>query len=197
MSEREKELTAYHEAGHAVVGRFVPNHDPLHRISIISRGMLGGHTRFLPPEDRHYLNRSQFSAVLAFALGGQAAELMVFGEISTSARDDIQTATHIARRMVTEYGMSERLGTVGARNEYSDKMAEAVDDEIRRLVDAASARAQSIIGEHRDVVVRLARALVQKESLDSTDLERIFRGELESRPELRHLPSHSQESAAA
>jgi len=141
MSEREKELTAYHEAGHAVVGRFVPNHDPLHRISIISRGMLGGHTRFLPPEDRHYLNRSQFSAMLASALGGQAAELMVFGEISTSARDDIQTATHIARRMVTEYGMSERLGTVGARNEYSDKMAEAVDDEIRRLVDAASTRA--------------------------------------------------------
>ena len=196
MSEREKELTAYHEAGHAVVGRFVPNHDPLHGISIISRGMLGGHTRFLPPEDRHYLNRSQFSAMLASALGGQAAELMVFGEISTSARDDIQKATNIARRMVTEYGMSERLGPVGARNEYSDKMAEAIDDEIRRLVDAASARAQSIIAEHRDVVVRLARALVQKESLDSTDLERIFRGELESQPELMHLPSHSQESAA-
>ena len=88
------------------------------------------------------------------------------------------------------------LGTVGARNDYSDKMAEAIDDEIRRLVDAASARAQAIIAEHRDVVVRLARALVEKESLDITDLERIFRGELESRPELMRLPSHSQESAA-
>jgi cell division protease FtsH len=196
MSEREKVLTAYHEAGHAVVGRFVPNHDPLHGISIINRGMLGGHTRFLPAEDRHYLNRSQLSAMLASALGGQAAELMVFGEISTSARDDIQTATNIARRMVTEYGMSERLGPVGARNEYSDKMAEAVDDEIRCLVDAASARAQSIIAEHRDVVVRLAQALVQKESLVGSDLERIFRRDLESRPEPTRLPSHSEESAA-
>src|SRR5438270_233199 len=110
MGEREEELTAYYEAGHAVVGRFVPNHDPLHGISIINRGMLGGHTRILPPEDRHYLNRSQFSAMLASALGGQVAELMVFGEISTSSRDDIQKATNTARRMVIEYGLHGRLG---------------------------------------------------------------------------------------
>src|SRR5438477_793185 len=112
ISDREKELTAYHEGGHAVAMRYLEHHDPVHKVTIIARGMMGGYTRPLPPEDRYYMTRSQFTAMLASALGGHAAEQVVFGEISTGAENDIEKATNIARKMVKEYGMSERLGTV-------------------------------------------------------------------------------------
>src|SRR3954454_10113005 len=142
MSDKEKELTAYHEGGHAVAMRFLEHHDPVHKVTIIARGMMGGYTRPLPPEDRYYMTRSQFKASIASALGGHAAEQVVFGEISTGAENDIEKATNIARKMVKEYGMSERLGTValghkeelvflgreiGEQKNYSEKTAEAID----------------------------------------------------------------------
>ena len=152
ISEREKLVTAYHEGGHAVVGRFLKNHDPVHKISIIARGMMGGYTRYLPTEDRYLWTKSQFEDRLAATLGGHAAEKLVFGEISTGAENDIEVATNIARKMVKEYGMSDRLGPValghkeelvflgreiGEQKNYSEKVAEAIDEEIRRLIDQA------------------------------------------------------------
>ena len=192
MSEHEKRLTAYHEGGHAVAMHFLEHHDPVHKVTIIARGMMGGYTRPLPPEDRHYMTRSQFKAMLASALGGHAAEQVVFGEISTGAENDIEKATNIARKMVKEYGMSERLGTValghkeemvflgreiGEQKNYSEKTAEAIDEEIRKLIDEGYARAAEIITVHRDVLDRLAAALIQLETLDVDNLDRIFRGE--------------------
>src|SRR5919206_324040 len=192
MSDKEKELTAYHESGHAVAMRFLEHHDPVHKITIISRGMMGGYTRSLPPEDRYYMTKRQFKAMLASALGGHAAEQVVFGEISTGAENDIEKATNIARKMVKEYGMSERLGTValghkeelvflgreiGEQKNYSEKTAEAIDEEIRRLIDEGYRRAVDIITGHRDVLDRLAKALIQYETLDGENLERVFRGE--------------------
>ena len=112
MSTREKELTAYHESGHAVVSRFLLHHDPVHKITIIPRGLRTGYTRFLPTEDRLYATRAQFRDAVAATLGGHAAEVVVFGEVSTGAGDDIERATRIVRRMVTEFGMSDRLGPV-------------------------------------------------------------------------------------
>src|SRR5437764_442163 len=146
MSDREKQLTAYHEGGHAVAMRFLEHHDPVHKVTIIARGMMGGYTRPLPPEDRYYMTKSQFKASIASALGRHAAEQVVFGEISTGAENDIDKATKIARKMVKEYGMSERLGTValghkeelvflgreiGDQKNYSEKTDEAIE-EVRR-----------------------------------------------------------------
>ncbi len=189
MSAREKELTAYHESGHAVVARFLLNHDPVHKITIIPRGRRGGYTRFLPPEDRYYMNRSQFLDAVTAALGGHAAENVVYGEMSTGGGDDIERATNIVRKMVKEWGMSDRLGPVafgrkhqmvflgrdiGEQRDYSEHVGELIDDEIRRLIDAAYQRATAILIEHRGVLESLARELIRKESLDAPALESIF-----------------------
>jgi cell division protease FtsH len=184
MSPQEKQLTAYHEAGHAVVARFSEHHDPVHKITIVGRGRAGGYTRFLPAEDRHYQTRSQFEASITSALGGYVAETTVFGEMSTGASNDLERATSLARRMVTEYGMSERLGvvTLGPRDEYdwrsySEQTAQAVDDEVRRLLDEAIARARHVLIEHRDVLDRVAGALLRWETLAGDELELAFSGE--------------------
>jgi len=201
MSEKERLLTAYHESGHAVAMRFLEHHDPVQKITIIPRGMLGGYTRPLPPEDRYYMTRSQFEAMLASALGGHAAEQVVFGEISTGAENDIEKATSIARKMVRQYGMSQRLGTVALSEAgtYSDRTAEAIDEEVRRLIDAAYARAERLIHEHRDVLERLARALVEHETLEGESLERVFDAEAPTEPAQReplHLLPHVKCEAA-
>jgi cell division protease FtsH len=189
MSEREKELTAYHESGHAVVARFLQHHDPVHKITIIPRGLRSGYTRFLPAEDRMYLTRGQCTDTVTAALGGHAAESVVFGELSTGASDDIERATQIVRQMVKQFGMSERLGPVafgrkhqmiflgrdiGEQRDYSEHVGELIDDEIRRFLDEGYARATSILQSHRDLLDRLARELLGKESLDALALERIF-----------------------
>jgi cell division protease FtsH len=189
ISDREKTLTAYHEGGHALCMYYLPNHDPLHKISIIARGMMGGYTRALPTEDRYLWTKSQFEDRLAAALGGQVAEKLVFDEISTGASNDIEVATNIARKMVCEYGMSERLGPIalghkdemvflgrelGEQKNYSDKVAEQIDEEIRRLIDTAWERAREIIGTHRDVLDRLAEELTRSETLEGESLMRIF-----------------------
>src|SRR6266568_1728696 len=189
MSEREKELTAYHESGHAVVAHFLTNHDTLHKITIIPRGLRAGYTRFLPTEDRWYMTRSQFSDAVTSALGGHAAETVVFGEMSTGAGDDIERATAIVRKMVKQWGMSDRLGPVafgrkqtmiflgrdiGEQKDYSEHVGEVIDEEIKRLIGEAYARATTILRAHREVLDHLARELIGKESLDARALELIF-----------------------
>ncbi|HLZ26680.1 MAG TPA: ATP-dependent zinc metalloprotease FtsH [Chloroflexota bacterium] len=189
MSDREKELTAYHESGHALVAHFLPHHDPVHKITIIPRGLRGGYTRFLPTEDRFYMTRSDFIDAVTAALGGHAAEAVVFNEISTGAGDDIQRATNIVRKMVKEWGMSDLLGPVafgkkqsmiflgrdlGEQKDYSEHIGEQIDDEIRRFLDEGYARATAILREHRDLLDRLAKELLGKESLDAGALEAIF-----------------------
>jgi cell division protease FtsH len=189
MSAREKELTAYHESGHAIVARFLKHHDPVHKITIIPRGLRGGYTRFLPPEDRYYMTRSHFLDAVTAALGGHAAETVVYGEMSTGGGDDIERATRIVSKMVKECGMSERLGPVafgrkqqmvflgrdiGEQKDYSEHVGELIDDEIRRLIDGAYARATSILLEHRGLLDSLARELIRAESLDAPALETIF-----------------------
>ena len=197
ISDKEKEITAYHEAGHAVVARFLRNVDPLHKVTIIPRGMMGGYTRLLPTEDRYLYTKSAFEDMLVFALGGRVAEDMVFSEITTGAENDIERATQMARRMVTEYGMSKRLGPValGHKEEliflgreiaeqknYSEKIAEAIDEEIRALIDTADARAREILTNHRDALERLARALIKDETLEGEALERVFQSEGQPTP---------------
>ncbi len=192
MSEKEKEITAYHESGHALLMHVLPHHDPVHKVTIIARGMMGGYTRPLPPEDRHYMTKSQFEDMLAAALGGHAAETVVFGEMSTGAENDIEKATKIARKMVKEYGMTARLGPValghkeeliflgreiGEQKNYSEKTAEAIDEEIRRLIDEGYAKAIAAIKEHRKILDHLAQALIKIETLDGKNLERLLSGE--------------------
>jgi cell division protease FtsH len=189
MSDREKELTAYHESGHALVAHFLPHHDPVHKITIIPRGLRGGYTRFLPTEDRFYMTRSDFIDAVTATLGGHAAEAVVFNEISTGAGDDIQRATNIVRKMIKEWGMSDLLGPVafgkkqsmiflgrdlGEQKDYSEHIGEQIDDEIRRFLDEGYARATAILREHRDLLDRLAKELLRKESLDAGALEAIF-----------------------
>ena len=165
ISDQEKEIIAYHEAGHAVVMRYLPNADPVHKVSIISRGMALGYTMPLPEEDRHLFSRSKFTSDLAGLLGGRAAEELFIGDITTGAGNDLERATKLARKMVTEYGMSEKLGplTFGHREElvflgreiseqrnYSEQVAESIDEEVRRLVETAHQTARSILTEHRE-----------------------------------------------
>jgi cell division protease FtsH len=191
LAQRDKQLSAYHEGGHALVASFLPNHDPVHKISIIPRGLAIGSTRFLPTEDRAYMTRSQFADALAASLGGHAAEALVFGEVSTGAGDDIDRATNLARRMVKECGMSERLGPVafgkkqrlsflgrdlGQQRNYSDKVGEIIDQEIRRLIDEGYTRALSILRDHREALDRIALELARAETMDAPALQQIFSG---------------------
>ena len=207
MSEREKALTAYHESGHALVGRMLEHHDPVHKVSIVARGMMGGYTRFLPAEDRYFGTKSQFEDLIAAALGGHVAEELIFGETSTGPQNDIERATNLARRMVCEYGMSEKLGPralghkqelvflgreIGEQKNYSEKVAQAIDDEVRRLVQEGQRQAEAILRERLDTLHRVAQTLIQQETLDSEALERLFQG-LPSRPPaaamLQSMPS--------
>jgi cell division protease FtsH len=188
MSGKEKEMVAYHEGGHALVAYYLKDFDLLHKITIVSRGMAGGYTLALPEEDRHLNNKSYFEKRIAYALGGLAAEEIVYGEASTGASDDLQKATQIARAMVTRYGMSEKLGprTFGRKEElvflgreiseqrdYSEKIAEDIDEEVRRLIDDAHAVARQLLAENRAKLDQLARRLIEVETLEGENL-RIF-----------------------
>ncbi|HLZ69548.1 MAG TPA: ATP-dependent zinc metalloprotease FtsH, partial [Dehalococcoidia bacterium] len=189
ISPREKEIIAFHEAGHALVAMKLPEADPVFKITIVSRGMAGGFTRFLPEEDRHLGNKAHYSAQLAVALGGHQAEELVFGDVTTGPSDDISRATKIARHMVTQWGMSERLGprTFGRKEElvflgreiseqrdYSEKVAEEIDDEVRRLVESAKEVAHRIVAENRHVLDRVARKLIEDETIEGDDVTRLF-----------------------
>jgi cell division protease FtsH len=191
MTAHEKKLTAYHEGGHAVVGHFMEHHDRPYKITIISRGMAGGFTRFLPDEESHYRTPSMFRDQLCAALGGMAAEELVMGEASTGPSNDIEQVTNIARAMVTRWGMSERLGPgtfgrsaglvflgheISETRNYSEKTAEEIDEEVNRLIEDAGERARIILREHRDVLDKLANTLLDVETLAGDDLTQLLNG---------------------
>ena len=197
MSPKEKELTAYHEAGHAVVAYYLPDFDPLHKITIVSRGMAGGYTLALPEEDRNYTTRSHYENQLAMALGGHVAEELVFDEMSTGPGNDIQKVTQIARAMVTRFGMSEKLGprTFGRKEElvflgreiseqrdYSEKVAEEIDEEVRRIISQAHERARKILSEHRAKLDQLARRLLEVETLEGETLRKLMASDPDETP---------------
>jgi cell division protease FtsH len=189
MSEEERKLTAYHEGGHALVGYALPNLDPIHKVTIIPRGRMGGYTMALPTEDRTYERRSELVDQLAYALGGRTAEEEVFGDPSTGASNDIEKATEMARRMVMEYGMSDRLGPLRygrpdsqvflgrdytRGQEMSDEVAAAIDDEIRMLINQAHEEARSIITTHRAALDRIAEVLLDKETIDADEVAEVL-----------------------
>jgi cell division protease FtsH len=199
ISDREKSITAYHEVGHALVARMLPNVDPVHKISIIARGMMGGYTRVLPGEDRYMWSKGQFKDNLAFALGGRAAEQVVFQEITTGASNDIERVTEMARMMVTRYGMSEKLGLValGRKEElvflgreiseqrnYSDEIAFEIDKEVRALVDEAYEKALHILTTYKHKLIEISELLIEKETLDAADFEALFEGLPRPEPKL-------------
>ena len=189
ISQREKEITAYHEAGHALVAHLLPHADPVVKISIVSRGQMGGYTRFSPEEDRNLITKNQLEARLAVATGGRVAEEIVFNEITTGASDDLEQATHIARAMVTRYGMSKKLGprTFGKREElvflgreiseqrdYSDRIAEDIDEDVHSLISVAYRTAKDLLTSRRDKLEQLAKQLIAHESVDDKKLEELF-----------------------
>jgi cell division protease FtsH len=191
ITARERLMTAYHEAGHALVARMLPNADPVRKVSIVARGMAGGYTRVVPDEDRMFKTKNQFEDDLAVFMAGQVAESMVFDELSTGASNDIERATAVARRMVTEFGMSESLGPLafGKKDElvflgreiseqrnYSDEIAYQIDREIRMLIDRAHEKARTIISEHFDRLEAIAKLLVEKETIEHEELEELFDG---------------------
>ena len=189
ISEREKLMTAYHEAGHALVARMLPYSDPVRKVSIVARGMMGGYTRVVPDEDRLFMTKAQFEDSLAVFMAGQVAEMLIFEEQSTGAANDIERATGMARRMVTEFGMSRTLGPLafGKKDElvflgreiseqrnYSDQVAFQIDQEIRELIDRAHARSKEILVAHLDKLEAIARLLVQQETIEGEELEALF-----------------------
>jgi cell division protease FtsH len=192
ISLKEKEITAYHESGHALTARMLPNADPVHKVSIIARGIgMGGWTRFLPSEDRHLGTKSQFEDRLAVSLGGRVAEEITFGEMTTGAQNDLEQATKLARKMVTEYGMSEKLGprTFGQRQElvflgreiseqrdYSDKIAQEIDEEVHNIIQRAYDTAKKVLTTNEEKLKQLAKELIAHETLDEPELDKIFEG---------------------
>jgi cell division protease FtsH len=189
ISPREKEITAYHEAGHALVARLLPNADPVHKISIIARGMSLGHTRQLPTEDRYLKTRLQFEDELSTLMGGRVAEELVFNEMSTGASHDIKIATDAAHKMVTEYGMSDKLGprTFGNKQEmvflgreiseqrdYGDKIADLIDEEVHNIIQQAHETARDILSKNKQKLTSLAEKLIARETLEGKELEAIF-----------------------
>jgi cell division protease FtsH len=200
ISEREKRIIAYHEGGHALVAYLLPNADPVHKISVIPRGRALGFTLTLPTEDKFMVAREELIDELAMLLGGRVAEELIFGDITTGAQNDLDRATKIARQMVTEYGMSDRLGplTLGQKSgevflgrdfashpDYSDQVAFEIDSEIRALIDRAHDEALEILTEHRERLDRIAAALIEKETLEKEDLANLLDG-VEKRPQRTH-----------
>ena len=196
MSDHEKRVTAFHEIGHALVAHLLRRADPVYKVTILPRGQMGGYTRFLPSQDRHLLTKSEFEDQLAVAMGGHAAELLAFGEMTTGPSNDIQMATEIARRMVTQYGMSTKLGprAFGRRDElvflgrdiaeqrnYSEAVAETIDREVSQLIDDAHHRAQDMLTRNRGLLGKLSETLIEVETLDAEAFGR-YVDEFQGRP---------------
>jgi cell division protease FtsH len=192
LSQKEREVTAYHEAGHALVAASLPNADPVHKVSIVSRGRAAGYTLKLPIEDKHLYTRSHFLDELATMLGGYSAEEIVFNEITTGAANDLREASELARRLVTQYGMSKRLGpiTYGRSTElmflgkeivsernYSEKIAAEIDKEVKRLIDSAHKTARNILQKKRHILDRIAKKLMEVETLEREDFEALLKME--------------------
>ena len=192
ISEREKNIVAYHEIGHALVAKSLPNADPVHKVSVISRGQALGWTAYLPEEDRYLASKGELEDRIAMALGGRVAEEVMFGEITSGAGDDIRRVTDIARKMVTELGMSTRLGPrafgqreemvflgrdLGEQRNFSDATAGQIDEEIHAIVDAGYKRAKEILTRRKADMIKLAEYLKEVETIDGDDLDKILRGE--------------------
>ena len=188
-SEKENKLVAYHEAGHAVVSRYLPTQDPVHQISIVPRGMAGGYTMYRPTEDKNFMSKSEMEETIVSLLGGRVAEQLILDDISTGASNDIQRATNIARNMVTKYGMSERIGAImlgsgqeevflgrdfAQAKEYSEETAGIIDEEVKKIVDKAYNRAAEILKTHIDKLHTVAGILLEKEKIDGDEFDAIF-----------------------
>ncbi len=185
ISPKEKKIIAYHESGHTLVGWYLPNADNPYKVSIVSRGMAAGFTRYLPDEDRHLMTRSQYQDMLAAALAGHVAEEMMLGEMTTGPQNDIEQATRIARQMVTQWGMSERLGPrafgrkeemiflgreISEQRNYSEKVAEEIDEEVRRLIDKAYQTAKQVLTEHKEKLEELVQFILEEETIEGDNL---------------------------
>ncbi len=192
ISEKEKRITAYHESGHVLVAKMLPEADPVHKVTIIPRGRALGVTTYLPIDERHTYSKEYLEAMITYALGGRAAEKLIFNSLTTGAADDLEKATTIARKMVCEWGMSERLGplTYGTKEEeiflgkeitrhqnYSEQTAILIDEEVKRIVTTCMERAEKILLENIDALHRLAKALLERETLTGDEIDKIIKGE--------------------
>jgi len=200
LSEEEKKLTAYHESGHALVSKLIPGSDPVHKMTIIPRGLAIGLTHYLPVDEKHTYSKEYLETKLVHLLGGRVAEKLVFGQFSTGAGNDIERATELARKMVCEWGMSDRLGplTFGKKEEqiflgreitqhrdYSEKTAQEIDLEVKVIVDDAEKKAEELLGTNLDKLNSLAKALLEMEILDGDQIDRIVRGESLDKPKVK------------
>ncbi len=192
LSEHERKVTAYHEMGHALVGHYLPNCDPVHKISIISRGQALGYTISLPAEDKFLTTRSALMDQMAMTLGGRGAEELVFHEVTTGAANDLEKVTQTAKHMIMRYGMSEKLGPrvlgrnhdmpflgrdMGAEPDYSEEIAREIDDEIRRVIEEAHERAVQVLRDHMDELHQITELLIERETIDKDQFERLLAGE--------------------
>ncbi len=188
-SNKEKRLVAYHEAGHAVVSKFLPTQDPVHEISIIPRGMAGGYTMYRPAEDKSFISKTEMEENIVSLLGGRVSEQLVLGDISTGASNDIERATQIAKSMCTKYGMSDRIGTItlgssqdevflgrdfAQEKSYSEETAGIIDEEIKNIIDHAYEEAKSILSKNRDKLDKVAAVLIEKEKITGDEFDQIF-----------------------
>ena len=188
-SEKENKLVAYHEAGHAVVSRFLPTQDAVHQISIVPRGMAGGYTMYRPTEDKSFMSKTEMEENIVSLLGGRVAEKLILDDISTGASNDIERATKIARSMVTKYGMSDRVGTImlgstqeevflgrdfAQSKEYSEETAAIIDEETKNIIDTAYNTAEEILKAHLDKLHKVAGVLLEKEKIDGEEFDEIF-----------------------
>ncbi|MEQ1664792.1 MAG: cell division protein FtsH, partial [Bdellovibrionales bacterium] len=192
VSEEDRKITAYHEAGHTIVGRLLPGMDPIHKVSIIPRGMAMGVTQTLPLEDVMSLTKSKAQNMIAFLFGGRAAEEIIFKNVTTGAGNDIERATALARSMVCEWGMSEKLGPIAlekregpvylgmsmsSHREYSEAKAEEIDSEIKKIVFEGHQKALDILNSKMDVLHNMAQALLEHETIDTVEVEMIINGQ--------------------
>ena len=203
ISDAEKAIIAYHEGGHAVVQRILPKCDPVAKVTIISRGMALGYTMALPTEDRYLQSKTEFEDKIAGLLGGNVAERLIFGDTTTGASNDIEKATDLARRMVTEFGMSDKLGplsfgkrdemiflgrSMGEQRDYSDEVARTIDEEVRAIIDKAYERATEVLTTHRDKLTALAEKLVAEETVDAEGFEALF-SDLPPKEDMHGMPT--------
>jgi cell division protease FtsH len=194
LSEKEQRITAYHEMGHALVGHFLESTNPIHKITIVSRGQALGLTISLPTEDRYMQTKQALQEEIAMTLGGRAAEELVFNEVTTGAANDIERITHTAKQMVMRYGMSEKLGPrvlgrdtsmpflgreMGHEPDYSDELAREIDDEVRRIIEDGHELALKVLREHMDDLHRISQILIEHETIDKDQFERLLAGESE------------------
>src|SRR5947209_9621592 len=195
LSEHERKITAYHEMGHAIVGHILEHTDPIHKITIVSRGQALGLTISLPTEDRYLTTRTALMHQMAMTLGGRAAEEIVFHEVTTGAANDLERVTSTAKQMIMRFGMSEKLGPrvlgrghdqpflgrdYGAEADYSEEVAREIDDEIRRIIEEAHSTAQQVLRDHMEVLHRMSGILIERETIDKEQFERLLAGEDES-----------------